>query len=71
MLSRYKFFIGVRKNRSYWNGSIIYKYMLAVLHSSGKLPAAIRPQKILSSLGSKNKGKILCGFRALWRIEIF
>ena len=27
--------------------------MLSILHSTGKLPAAIRPQKILVNLGAK------------------
>ena len=41
--------------------------MLAVLYSTGKLPAVIGPQKIFAILGAKkaailfrNSGKILC-----------
>ena len=42
--------------------------MLPVLHNTEKLPATIKPQKILATLRAKktailfkNKGKILCG----------
>ena len=45
--------------------------MLAVLHSAGKLPVAIRPQKIFANLGAKitailfkTMGKISCGSKS-------
>ena len=52
--------------------------ILAVLHRTGKQPAAIRPRKIFAYLGAKitailfiNKGKILFGSKLPWRLRSF